>query len=159
MLGIHGTKAYLCVVKGYSRQGMSGKERSWFYFPVVLSRFCPVRDLYHDTWFCNIAEYQWFANDRSEKNALTTSNHQNGPCEPVKVASVRNSLVWKSHHQSLLQADWCRNLKVYLRLPSIFPLNFICSHSRSHFRLRSRHHSATLALLTGIHSSDSWHCW
>ena len=94
MLGIHGTKAYLCVVKGYSRQGMSGKERSWFYFPVVLSRFCPVRDLYHDTWFRNIAEYQWFANDRSEKNALTTSNHQNGPCEPVNVASQRNSLVW-----------------------------------------------------------------
>ena len=93
MLGIHGTKAYLCVVKGYSRQGMSGKERSWFYFPVVLSRFCPVRDLYHDTWLCNIAEYQWFANDRSEKNALTTSNHQKGPCEPVKVASHRNSLV------------------------------------------------------------------
>ena len=58
MLGIHGTKAYLCVVKGYSRQGMSGKERSRFYFPVVLSRFCPVRDLYHDTWFRNIAEYQ-----------------------------------------------------------------------------------------------------
>ena len=94
MLGIHGTKAYLCVVKGYSRQGMSGKERSWFYFPVVLSRFCPVRDLYHDTWFCNIAEYQWFANDRSEKNALTTSNHQNGPWVPVNVASQRNSLVW-----------------------------------------------------------------
>ena len=28
------------------------------------------------------------------RNAVTTSNHQNGPCEPVKVASVRNSLVW-----------------------------------------------------------------
>lgn len=23
------------------------------------------------------------------------ANHQNGPCAPVKVASVRNSLVWK----------------------------------------------------------------
>ena len=38
MLGIHGTKAYLCVVKGYSRQGMSGKERLDFIF----LWFCPV---------------------------------------------------------------------------------------------------------------------
>lgn len=94
MFGIHGTKSYLCIVKGYSRQGMSDKERSWFYFPVVLSRFCPVRDLYHDTRLYNIVEYQCFVNGESEKNALTTSNHQNGPCEPVKVASHRNSLVW-----------------------------------------------------------------
>ncbi len=26
---------------------------------------------------------------------ITTSFHQNGPCDPVKVASQRNSLVWK----------------------------------------------------------------
>ena len=94
MFGIHGTKSYLCIVKGYSRQGMSDKERSWFYFPVVLSRFCPVRDLYHDTRLYNIVEYQCFVNGESEKNALTTSNHQNGPWVPVNVASQRNSLVW-----------------------------------------------------------------
>lgn len=79
MFGIHGTKSYLCIVKGYSRQGMSDKERSWFYFPVVLSRFCPVRDLYHDTRLYNIVEYQCFVNGESEKNALTTSNHQKHP--------------------------------------------------------------------------------
>ena len=72
MFGIHGTKSYLCIVKGYSRQGMSDKERSCFYFPVVLSRFCPVRDLYHDTRLYNIVEYQCFVNGESEKNALTT---------------------------------------------------------------------------------------
>ena len=32
MFGIHGTKSYLCIVKGYSRQGMSDKERSLILF-------------------------------------------------------------------------------------------------------------------------------
>lgn len=39
---------------------------------MVLSRFCPVRDLYHDTRLYNIVEYQCFVNGESEKNALTT---------------------------------------------------------------------------------------
>ena len=38
-------------------------------------------------------KHQQLAKGKNGENTLTTSNHQNGPCVPVKVASVRNSLV------------------------------------------------------------------
>ena len=39
-------------------------------------------------------KHQQLAKGKNGENTLTTSNHQKGPCAPVKVASVRNSLVW-----------------------------------------------------------------
>ena len=41
-----------------------------------------------------VVDNKCVAKAKISKNAVTTSNHQNGPCEPVKVASHRNSFVW-----------------------------------------------------------------
>ncbi len=82
----------------YSERGYSDKDiRNKEVLALFSCGFVPFLSRQNFVSWCKIlqvADLKRLVRMIKGRISLTTSNHQNGPCEPVKVASHRNSLVW-----------------------------------------------------------------
>src|SRR5574344_1287990 len=77
----------------YSTRDISGEVSLTLFFRGFVP-FLSLADFVSRNKNLQVADLQRLKSCFGELVTATTSNHQNGPCEPVKVASHRNSLVW-----------------------------------------------------------------
>lgn len=77
----------------YSTRDISGKVFLTLFFRGFVP-FLSLADFVSRDKNLQVADLQRLKLNFGGLVTATTSNHQNGPCEPVKVASHRNSLVW-----------------------------------------------------------------
>src|SRR5574344_1116118 len=77
----------------YSTRDISGEVSLTLFFRGFVP-FLSLADFVSRNKNLQVADLQRLKSCFGELVTATTSNHQNGPCEPVNVASQRNSLVW-----------------------------------------------------------------
>ena len=77
----------------YSTRDISGKVFLALFFRGFVP-FLSLADFVSRNKNLQVVDLQRLKSCFGKLVTATTSNHQNGPCEPVNVASHRNSLVW-----------------------------------------------------------------
>lgn len=112
----------------YSTRDISGEVFLTLFFRGFVP-FLSLADFVSRNKKLQVADLQRLKSCFEELVTATTSNHQKGPCEPVNVASHRNSLVWNitssisSSRMSMPKSDKILSAIRYWILEEIF----VCS--------------------------------